>query len=129
MIKPVSQMPSSIKKSYTCKDEELPIIVKYIVYNLRRDLNDFATFSPKFNRAYCNYLDVKIAEAMTVIEPKTETATLKLVNDQMDNVINELLNDINYLSGYLTLAQASIKLSATDFGLTIVRKSAQQTQY
>jgi hypothetical protein len=109
-------------RNYNCKDEELPVISKFTSFSLKRDLADFASYSPRFNEAYVNSYDSKITEVTELVEPKSETVQLKTITERLYSNMNGLINPINRLTGYVNLAHESLHISPADFGLTLLRK-------
>lgn len=45
-------MTTTLARDYNCKDEELTVICKFSVFNVKRDLDNFTTYSPKFDLLY-----------------------------------------------------------------------------
>jgi len=116
-------MESPKQRDYNCKDEELPVICKYAVFSFNRDLADFTAFSPKFNLDYVAAFEAKIASVSEVIMPRSETLDRKNITIRLYKTMDGLTDPINRLSGYLKLAQASLTVTAADFGLTLLRKN------
>jgi hypothetical protein len=111
-----------LPRSFNCKDEELPVICKFTLFNLKRDLADFTAYSPMFNDEYVASLEYKIIEVSDLLEPKSETVQLKAITERLYGTMNALINPINRLTGYINLAHESLNVSPADFGLTLLRK-------
>jgi hypothetical protein len=109
-------------RSYNCKDEELPVLCRFVLSGLKRDLADFTAFSPKFSETYCTNFETKIIAIEDLVSPKSETAEKKKITDRLLASMNSLLDPINRLSGYLDMAGDTIQISKVDFGLTDLRK-------
>jgi hypothetical protein len=90
--------------------------------SLRRDLADFTTYSQKLGEAYLAIYESKIATVEDLVSPKSETAEMKKITDRIHSEMNALLDHAKHLGGYLEMAGSSIGHSATDFGLTELRK-------
>jgi len=116
-------MRTSLSRSYNCKDEELPIICKFAAYSLKRDLADFGAYSPKFTAAYADEFEARNVALGELIEPKLETVELKLLTERQYKTFAGLTLPINHLAGYIELAGEEVAISATDFGLTALRKA------
>ena len=114
-------------RTYNCKHEELPVIAGYILFSLKRDLADFMAFSPKFNEAYLTLFEGKFKTATELLNPKVETAELKLITARLYATVNGLSRAVNNLSTYIKMAGADIPLSAADFGLGLLRKNIHRT--
>ena len=112
----------NVNRNYNCKDAELPVICRFSAISLRRDLADFTTYSLKLGEAYLAVYESKIATAEDLVSPKSETAEMKKITDRINSEMNELLDHSKHLGGYLEMAGSSIGHSATDFGLTELRK-------
>ncbi len=115
-------MTSTLARDYNCKDEELPVICKFSVFNLKRDLAEFTAFSPRFNVSYVSAYEARINAVSELVEPKSETVVLKAITDRIHHTMDGLIAPINRLSGYIELAEESIHISPADFGLVDLRK-------
>lgn len=115
-------MNMNTPRSYPCKDEELPVICRYSVINLKRDLPDFTTYSPKFNDEYVTAYESIIAEAEELVAPESETVEMKKITNRILSSMTSLMGHVNHLGGYIEMANGSINLSTADFGLTDLRK-------
>lgn len=109
-------------RNFNCKDEELPIVAKFVAFSLKRDLADFAAFSPKFSPGYVADFEMKITTVSDLLEPQSETLAKSLITQRYSATINGLTNPLARVSGYLKLADASLKISDAGFGLSAVRK-------
>ncbi len=108
---------------YGCKDEELPSVCKFAAFSLSRDMADFKAYSPKFNPEYLTGYEDRIREASGIIEPLSETLEIKLITQRFRKTYDELIGQVNRLSGYIKLAQLNQSISLADFGITYLRKS------
>ena len=116
-------MNSISVRSFNCKNEELPVICSFTAISLERDLSDFTTYSPLFNAAYVTAYKGKIEIVQELVQPKSETIELKLITEHIYATLDSLIAPLNYVDGYLKLAGKTVPMSATDFGLTQLRKS------
>jgi hypothetical protein len=116
-------MNSISPRSYNCKDEELPVICGFAAISLTRDLTDFSAFSPNFDAAYLAAYKGKIEVVQELVQPKSETIELKIITDRMYATLDNLVVPLNFVDGYLKLAGKTVPISATDFGLSQLRKS------
>jgi hypothetical protein len=112
-------------RNFNCKNEELPVIAGFSAISLERDLADFGAYSPVFNTAYLDAYKAKIVVVDDLVQPKSETLELKMLNERIYATLDSLISPINYVEGYLNLAGKTVPVSATDFGLTPLRKSAR----
>ena len=116
-------METTILRDYSCKDEELPMICMFGASNLRHDLPDFSAFSPLFNPDYVSRFDSRIADVSDLILPRSETLELKIITQRMRETFRVLIDLVNRLTGYITLARLEQTISVTDFGIKYLRKS------
>jgi len=116
-------MNQNNSRNYSCKDEELPVISKFALTSFKRDAADFMDYSPRFNQEYISGFESKITSAINVIEPQSETMERKLITGRLYATMDGLIDPINRLSGYITLAP-DLKMSPADFGLAQLRKGA-----
>lgn len=115
-------MSNEKQRSYNCKDEELPMIGQLLFLSFQRDLAEFSAFSPKFGESYVADIEAKLTTVSELVEPKAETLAKKLITTQLYEIIDGLLQPINSLSAYLSLAKV-LKISTAEFGLTALRKA------
>ena len=80
-------MSTNTPRTYNCKDEELPVICRYSVLNLKRDLNGFTTYSPKLNGEFVTVYEAKIAEAEELVAPEAETVEMKKITNRWMNIL------------------------------------------
>ena len=118
-------MSTNASRNFNCKIEELHIICGFSAISLSRDLNDFSAYSPMFNSGYVEIYKANIDAAQELVQPKAETVQLKMLNENIYATLDSLITDVNHVEGYLSLAQKTVPLSATDFGLTQLRKSCR----
>lgn len=118
-------MSTNSPRNYNCKDEELPIICGFVALSLKRDLVDFSMYSPLFNDAYVASYEAKITVVEELVQPKSETTEIKLITERIYGTLDGLITPINYVTGYLDLAEDAVPISVTDFGLTGLRKSTK----
>lgn len=116
-------MSTSNNRIFNCKDEELPVVSKFAAFSLQRDLADFTAFSPTFKPDYVTDFETKISVISDLVEPQAETLAKKLITERLYATMAGLVKPVNYISGYLTLAKGSLKITDTAFGLTGLRKS------
>jgi hypothetical protein len=118
-------MNGTTPREFNCKNEELPIISGFVALSLERDLASFTGYSPVFDQPYLDGYKASITAVQELVAPKSETVELKLINEHTYSVCDGLIDPINHLEGYIQLAGASVPMSATDFGLVKLRKSAR----
>jgi hypothetical protein len=109
-------------RSYNCKDEELPIIGNKVLFSFKRDQADFSSYSPKFSNGYAPELEAKIQAVFDLTVPKSETVQLKTITNSVYTAMDELIDSINKVTGYITLGKLDKTISVADFGLTRLRK-------
>ena len=118
-------MSTTTPRNFNCKDEELPVVCGFLAISLNRDLNDFVAFSPQFLSSYVDGFKAKIDAVDELVQPKSETIELKMLNERIYATLDSLITPINYTEGYLNLAGKTVPITASDFGLTSLRKSAR----
>ena len=118
-------MSTNSPRNFNCKDEELPVVCGFVAFSLKRDLPDFSAYSPQLNEAYLAGYETKIETVQELVQPKSETTEIKLITERIYTTLDGLIPPINYVSGYLDLAENTVPISVTDFGLTGLRKSAK----
>jgi len=116
-------MKTTNNRLFNCKDEELPVCSKYLIYSLKRDLDSFTSFSPKFNKDYVTGFETKITAANDLLEPLGETLAKKIITDRLYTSYFELIDPVNRTTEYLKMSKKSLKVTPAAFGLTALRKS------
>lgn len=114
-----------MNRNFGCKYEELPVLCGFCATSLARDLDDFTAYSPVFDESYLTAFKARIEAILKLDQPQSETVGLKVMTGQMYQRLDELITLVNYLSGYLQLAGKEVPVSADDFGLLLLRKSAR----
>ena len=109
-------------RAYSCKNEELPVLGRYLLFSFGRDLIEFNTFSPVFNDEYVKQFEQRIAKVDDVTEPKTEMAQQKALNEKITTNINDLRDPLNRFEAYVNLSLSELPISADDFGIAELRK-------
>ncbi|MDR0757109.1 MAG: hypothetical protein LBF85_04605, partial [Tannerella sp.] len=104
-------------RSYNCKDEELPIVGKYILASLKRDLKDFISQSPLFSEDYVLKFDQNVRECAELVPPESDLATLKTVTARLHETMRNMNAPVGKLSIYLKLAKADAPRSVAEFGV------------
>ena len=111
-----------IEKNYSCKNEELPVIAGYLLFTIKRDLNIFTDFSPKFNAAYVAAFEAKTNQVTHILNPRAETVDMKAVTENLYAAMDRLLDPIAKLERYVKLAGSDVPVNVKDFGLSKLRK-------
>jgi hypothetical protein len=109
-------------KNYRCKNEELPVIGGFVQFMLKRDLEQFTAFSPKFNTAYIRSFESKITVAKELLNPRNETVEMKAATASMYAHIDSLTALTNSVVAYLKMAEKQIPLPVADFGTSALLK-------
>jgi len=112
-------------RTYSCKDEELPVICNYVAYSFGRDLPDFEAFSSNFSDVYFTGFESKIKLVDELINPRLATVELKGITKELYDAMDSLITPINHVAGYMKLAKSEIRITEKDFGLTLLRQKAK----
>ena len=118
-------MNGGTPRSFNCKNEELPVISGFVATSFERDQTSFSGYSPVFDAIYVEGFKAKITVVEELVNPTSETLALKLINEHSYSILDGLIGSINHLEGYISLAGKKVPISPTDFGLTMLRKSAR----
>lgn len=114
---------TKIQRSFKCRNEELVPIAKFTSFSLKRDLNEISQVYNNVNPDYIAATDALIADVENLLEPQVEMLAMKQVTKELDESMNDLLTQINFLATYLKMSHKALKISVTDFGLTNLRKA------
>ena len=115
-------MATIASRDYNCKDEELPVICKFVAFSLEQDQPVFGAYSPIYSTDYVVGFKNKIASVEELMNPKSEAVARKKKSDLLFSTIIGLSTPLNHLEGYLNLAYDEIQLTPAEFGLTALRK-------
>jgi hypothetical protein len=108
---------------YNVKDEELPFIAKFLLFNLKRDFADFAEYLPKiFTVEYVNEFEQKIIVTDNLINPQSETVELKNTTAHLYSVMDNLIAPIDRVKGYIQFTKGAIPITVKDFGLVALKQ-------
>ena len=110
------------QKKFDCKNEELVVICDYVQTSFERDLADFTAFAPKFNQQYLADFKSKNEAMNQIIFPQEKTKELKTVTARLYGNMDKLVDLLNRLDGYIKLAKNAVPISATDFGITVLKQ-------
>ena len=110
-------------RDYNCKDEELPVIGKFVSFSFKRDQSDFQGYSPKFAMPFITSFDEKIEEVKELVAPHSEMVQQKVITERLYATMRGLSDPTSRLGGYVDMAFPELRLSLTDFGITALRKS------
>lgn len=112
-------------RNYNCKDEELPAIAGFALTSVKRDQEKFMDYSPKYNEEGLNSFEQDIAAVEELINPKLETAELKLITAGLYATMNDMFDKGNRIEGYISMSKKAIPISAKDFGITALKQRAK----
>jgi hypothetical protein len=112
-----------ITRKYDCKIEEVPVIGGFILFPLRRDIDDFSAFLPKvFSNDYVVNLERKIDEVKNLLNPQSETVELKDVTIHLHLTMDGLIEPADKVAGYIKFTKGAVPISVKDFGLTALKQ-------
>ncbi len=111
-------------RNYDCKNEELPIICRFVAFSFKRDLADFQSYAPRFDEEYVNNFESLISQATEITEPKSETLQIKLVTEKLYKTLDGLKRPLSLLTGYVNTIGHDLGLNPAGFGIVALRKSS-----
>lgn len=120
---------NKIQRTFNCRNEELVPIAKFTSFSLKRDLNDFSQVYTNVNSDYIAATDALIAEVENLLEPQVEMLAKKQVTKALDESLNDLATQINFLATYLKMSHKVLKLTATDFGISQIRRTIHKADF
>jgi len=118
-------METKNSRDYSCKDIEFLVICGFTLYSLKRDISDFTKYSPKFNAVYVTGLEADIAFARELVEPKSELVLQKAITNHMHGTMDDMLEPLKWVKGYIEMSGKGIQISVKDFGITETRKAIE----
>jgi hypothetical protein len=93
----------------------------YLVACLVRDMADFNAYSRRYSRDYLSGFREKVRNCTTLVNPGEERAVLKAITARLYAQTDRLGELVSRLLLYFKMAKAEIPMTATDFGLTVLR--------
>lgn len=115
-------MAKNPSRNFNCKIEELPVVCRFNLSNLKRDLNDFIRYSPIFGDSFVTNYEEQIDNVAELILPKTEIAAQKVITERLHGTISSLIVPVTHLKGYITMCKG-ISISPKSYGLSALLKS------
>jgi hypothetical protein len=116
-------MKTNENRDFNCKKEELPIVCRFNLFSLKRDHNDFVTYSPTFGDEFVAGYEKMIEDVIELVQPKSEIAAQKVITDRLHTTINSLIAPINHLTGYVNMSNEKLKITPESYGLSALRAS------
>ena len=120
---------NKVQKNFKCRNEELVPIAKFTSFALKRDLNEISPVYNNVNPDYIAATDALIAQVENLLAPEAETLAKKQITKALVDSMNELSTQINFLATYLKMSHKELKITATDFGITKLRKALNNSDY
>jgi hypothetical protein len=117
------------EKIFPYRYEEAAPIGRFVLSNLKRDMNLFSEFSSKFNENYVTETQTLIDNAESIVNSKSESLTLSMLYDQMVGAVKILPEPLNKVEGYLKLASKDLKITAKAFGVSALRKEINSKNF
>jgi hypothetical protein len=112
-----------IKKTFSFKIEELLTIVEFILNSVRKDMNDFSSFSSIFTPDYIDSIESRNTACGQLLSSSLISKELKAVTQQIKDTSIALRTKLNILEGYLDISADSLDISSKDMGLKAVRRT------
>jgi len=109
------------KKRFNGKMEDLPIMLGFVLSSMERDKDDFIRYSLIFNDPYAVEVRKKQMECYEIIKSTDVLKHQKVVKTQIDAGLVKLRLGLNQMEGYLKLAEGSIDIPLSDFGVKTIR--------
>lgn len=109
-------------RSFSCKDEELPVICGYVAYNYRRDHLNFEAHSPMYNEDFIVGFEQEIEEVSELVDPKSETLLRQTITNRLHATMNGLLPSIDRLGDYVNKSKKELPVTLANFGITSLKR-------
>jgi hypothetical protein len=108
-------------KKFQGKIEDLLVLGEFLMSSLKKDLDDFSSFSSVFTVDYITGIETKIKSCKELISSSSVTKELKTVTKQLYDKSKSLRVKLNILEGYLKLGSNDLDVTVEDVGLKNVR--------
>lgn len=113
---------SDLKKKFTCRIEELPVLGGFIGISFESYIIDFINYSPDFKEPYLANYKARLNAVEEIVFSKKIGHELKLVTARLYKTMDELREPLNRLGGYVDRA-VDLSVNTKDFGIRKVRDS------
>lgn len=123
LILPAPTPENPGQRKFKCRIEELPVLAKFLINALERDLSDFTAEFSEMNLEYLNAFIAKRTRVVNFLEPKKFTKELRKVTERMAKNMRRMRPLLNRLQVSVKRAHAAGELSILpkDFGMAQVR--------
>ena len=118
-------MSTPLNRTFSLKNEELPVVCNFAISSFTRDLKDFSAFSPRFTPDYVSEFTGFVTTAQNVLRPKSEMIEQKRITSRIFSTLDGLVDPLNRLTIYLQLPGEKPNISLSDFGVKGLRKCIQ----
>jgi hypothetical protein len=116
----------TLPKKFKCKAAELVTVCEFVLIALLRDLADFTGYSSMFNKEYADDFKAKIMAMSLIVFPDDKTVQLKQTTTQLYALMDELIDAVVRLEGYIKLSKNTITISLTDFRTTALKQKLRK---
>jgi len=117
-------MSGNNQRSYSCKDEDLPIIGAMILQSFSQEKPVFISFSNRFVDPFEANLNAGLVNINELVSPESETLLMQQLTQQIYAEI-ELVNSMaDTLKAYVDLTKSS--LTSASFGVTALRAACNK---
>ncbi|MDR2929173.1 MAG: hypothetical protein LBV41_13400 [Cytophagaceae bacterium] len=114
-----------IRKKFTCRTGELPVIGEYVKTSVIRDKIKFSAFSPKYNDAGIAAFEQLLDEVDELINPKAGLNERKLVTEKLHAKMDEVWGKSDHIDEYIVMSKGAVPISVKDFGITALKQFAK----
>ncbi|WP_282125464.1 hypothetical protein [Marinifilum flexuosum] len=113
-------------KYYKFRQEELPVVGNFLLNRFKRDRVLFEGFSPEYNDEYeANWLS-QIQKVEHLNLASHLTADMKQITDKMYQLMNEIVDQLDFTSAYAQRANKTLTIKFSDFGIKEAKKELRK---
>ena len=112
-------MQESNQRSYSCKDEDLPIIGALILQSFSREKTVFILFSNRFADSFEKDLKAELVNVNELVSPESETLLIRKITQQIYTEIELVDSMADPLKAYVDLTKS--QLTPASFGIIALR--------
>lgn len=110
------------EKKFSLRNEEMPVVGRFVFESFERDYADFVDYSPDFNDAYKASFLAKLEEVENLVNPKKVLNEQKKTTATLYENIDSLRPILAKLEGYVERAGDDLSILVDDFGFKEVRR-------
>jgi hypothetical protein len=110
------------KALFTCRIEELPFVVVFLLISLKRDKALFKAYAPTYDDAFIASIEAQATAVKARTSPKSLTGEMKSLTKLVAADYKSVRDMINHIETILESVTVKLTMGVEDFGVRAVRE-------